>query len=136
VIEWHHPYPFVVSPECSQEHSFFAKQFFLLSLRHVLFKFLFKCKSLFVIIWYSFHLCHISKSIFFWWDMENILLLEFVPKSPFMSFCLFALIMTFLTCLVSKEPSSYVKNILMKHFSQNSLVDNVTARFSLDLFII
>ena len=56
--------------------------------------------------------------------MENILLLEFVPKSPFMSFCLFALIMTFLTCLVSKEPSSYVKNILMKHFSQNSLVDN------------
>jgi len=41
-----------------------------------------------------------------------------------MSFCLFALIRTFLTCLVSKEPSSYVKNILMKFFSQNSLVDN------------
>jgi len=61
VIEWHHPYPFVVSPECSQEHSFFVKQFFLLSLRHVLFQFLFKCKCLYVIIWYSFQLCPISK---------------------------------------------------------------------------
>jgi len=61
--------------------------------------------------------------ISFWWDMENILLLEFVPQSSFMSFCLFALIRTFLTSLVSIWPSSYVKNILMKHFSQNTLVN-------------
>ena len=91
----------VLSSECSQEHSFFVKPiFFFFLLRHMLFQFIFfKMQSRCAIIWYFPFMSYIQ-SIFLWWDIKNILLLEFIPKSSIVSFCLFALTMTFLTCLV------------------------------------